>query len=195
MNRRACVALAVVACFACGDSSQDRGAPLDAVPTRKPDRVTRTPDQQASDGQRSGEVQTKLESCGLRATDAPDLGNVIADSYDLCIARCALEVACEALVATECDKSRDNAYSACRRACPDAPADGVACRDGTRIPHIALCDGEEDCRQGEDELDCTLSCADGHEVEGVLLECDGTRDCADGSDENNCLICPATTES
>ena len=175
MIRRACVAVVLGACLACGGGDQRETG---SDPAGK----------QASDTRLYAGVRAKLESCGILASDAPSLGSP-EDALDRCYGRCTLDAACEDIAASGCEE-RDTPFSACLKKCPTAPEDGFACRDGQRIPHLALCDGEEDCRQGEDELDCVLACADGSDVPGVALECDGTKDCADGSDEEGCWTCP-----
>ncbi|XP_071101709.1 prolow-density lipoprotein receptor-related protein 1-like isoform X1 [Haliotis cracherodii] len=73
--------------------------------------------------------------------------------------------------------------------CPNETEIGHHC-----IPRSWLCDGDEDCANGEDELaNCSIpTCEDGHFhcVKGTPFcvkegyVCDGEEDCSDGSDES-----------
>ncbi|KAL7977860.1 hypothetical protein Chor_010812 [Crotalus horridus] len=75
--------------------------------------------------------------------------------------------------------------------CPETE---FACHAGGRcVPKAWLCDNEDDCRDGSDEL-CPLSCgpdqyrcASGQCVPWGY-RCDGTADCADRSDEKDCPL-------
>ncbi|XP_063001421.1 basement membrane-specific heparan sulfate proteoglycan core protein [Elgaria multicarinata webbii] len=72
--------------------------------------------------------------------------------------------------------------------------DEAVCSNKQCIPRDYLCDGERDCRDGSDELNCgtpfpcepnEFKCRNGH-CALKLWRCDGDNDCTDGSDEFNC---------
>uniref|UniRef100_A0A672TVH6 Uncharacterized protein n=1 Tax=Strigops habroptila TaxID=2489341 RepID=A0A672TVH6_STRHB len=78
--------------------------------------------------------------------------------------------------------------------CPSMPCATweFSCRaDGRCVPGAWVCDNEEDCGDGSDEL-CAPRCAPHQHrcASGQCLawgaRCDGVRDCSDGSDESGC---------
>lgn len=59
------------------------------------------------------------------------------------------------------------------------------CMSGETIPETWICDFENDCMDGSDEVDCFFMCNNGEQVPKDF-QCDGVDDCGDGSDEANC---------
>ncbi|KAG8188529.1 hypothetical protein JTE90_004764 [Oedothorax gibbosus] len=88
------------------------------------------------------------------------------------------------------------------------PPDQLSCTSGECINILKRCDGNEDCRDGSDELGCPkthvglehssgcrsdsqMICDDGTCIDTIRV-CDGVRDCSFGEDEQNCgiTVCP-----
>ncbi|XP_054857961.1 basement membrane-specific heparan sulfate proteoglycan core protein isoform X3 [Eublepharis macularius] len=72
--------------------------------------------------------------------------------------------------------------------------DEAPCSNKQCVLRDYLCDGEKDCQDGSDELNCgtpipcepnEFKCRNGH-CALKLWRCDGDNDCGDGSDELNC---------
>jgi hypothetical protein len=69
------------------------------------------------------------------------------------------------------------------------------CNSGECIQASYQCDGEGDCRDHSDEINCSCSedqfkCTKTNECIGQDQVCDGTAQCADQSDEADCINCP-----
>jgi len=140
-----------------------------------------------TDAELLADVTAKMKACNL--WQPSDEKIVIEDDFDRCGARCTLDSSCDVLHELVCsdDFNVASPYYACLRKCPISPKDGFACKGGKKIPHVAVCDGEEDCSDGADEQDCEpFVCEDGEEITPAFVECDGFEDCGDGSDEKGC---------
>ncbi|MET0340978.1 MAG: LDL receptor domain-containing protein [Polyangiales bacterium] len=183
MVNRVCCWMVALACLGCGGDKDERGGENDPP---VPDHV------RAADTALTGQVRDKLTECGLyeRVEGQSAVGGLIRDEFDRCLAQCHLQSSCDDLFVTICD-GRGSALKTCGAKCSLKPTDGFRCDSGVRIPHVAVCDGEQDCRNGEDEEDCAPTCADGTALASDQLICNGQRDCADGSDEVDCF-CPST---
>jgi hypothetical protein len=133
----------------------------------------------------------KLKTCGAFEPSADPSTYAIEDEFDRCIGRCLLTASCSEFKALACDED-ENALARCADKCPDPPADGFRCNDGSRIAHAALCDLFDDCESGEDELNCgQYRCKNGEIVPAKSARCDSNLDCEDGTDESGCsFVCP-----
>ena len=100
-----------------------------------------------------------------------------------CMATVADSEACVIALAREpCAENYPAACDPILECFPEAPP--FTCTDGTEIPSDYVCDNEDDCADGEDEVMC-FSCADMTVVPNEWV-CDGEEDCETGEDEQNC---------
>jgi len=136
-------------------------------------------------------VKRRLNECGL--INRPDLPvglEHIRDKHGRCFGRCFLEpTLCVDIWETFCGTGYGDRLITCLDGCETAPADGFLCKDGTRIPHIFLCDQATDCSSGDDEgARCSShTCANSEILKNVGdIVCDAQQDCSDGSDEMGC---------
>ena len=141
------------------------------------------------DAKLAADAKSKLMQCKLYDPKGSSADTTIEDESDRCEAKCVAAASCSDLKDLTCSDtpSSKNAAIACLVACTTTPSDGYACSDGTKIAHVALCDGFEDCDDGKDEDGCkTYTCKNGEELDYADAQCDGSEDCEDGSDESGC---------
>ena len=167
-------------------TSSDAGASADSGPGRPEAGVSTT-----TDPELQKQNIEKLKACGMYEPSIDPAEYSIEDEYDRCFARCVIAASCPQLTSVICEDAENTLYN-CLVACPDPPADGFRCKDGSLIPHAALCDLEPDCDDEEDEANCgEFRCANGEVVPAKSARCDYIEDCVDGSDERGCMFsCP-----
>jgi low density lipoprotein-related protein 2 len=100
-----------------------------------------------------------LLECGLRSE-----GEFTCTEESECVISCSAELECEALSEVVCGgASVPASYIACYEKCAN-----FQCGDGDSIPKWLVCDGDNDCDDGTDEVGCPAP------AEDVGFQCGGT---------------------
>jgi len=123
-----------------------------------------------------------------------DCVGAVIDDVDTCMD----SAGCDQTAIEICFASFDTRMGACDsanaavatqlEACDTGSSTGndFTCDDGYTIPMSWVCDWDDDCTGGEDEVGCTdFVCNDGDEIPQSWV-CDGFADCTGGEDEAGC---------
>lgn len=135
-----------------------------------------------------GAVASQLKECGF-VTEGEIGPNITGQLYapDDCYRDCLAGASCEDLADSLCGRSIDLEVG-CDHRC------AFRCGDDSLIGVDLVCDGIEQCPEGEDEVGCApvtctdcaaLLCDDGSEY-WEWQRCDGYDACRDGADERDC---------
>lgn len=128
------------------------------------------------------DVAERLRECALLTEGHVQRFGLYAPTE--CYRDCLAQASCEELEHALC-RTDVSLLVACDRRC------AFECASGALIAVESVCNGIDDCAEGEDELACgSYVCADGEVVEG--RRCDGRASCADRSDEDGCPCDPMT---
>lgn len=173
-SRNVLRAMLLIACSACGGDDDESGSA------------------KLNDAELAEETNARLKECNVYLPPQNPEDDKVRDDFERCVARCVLdETSCADLLALSCDQSLEGGHPFidCIQPCPLAPKDGFECEDGQRVAFAFVCDGNDDCKGGEDEAreQCEpYRCDDGEPIQDRDARCNSEVQCSDGSDEADC---------
>ena len=98
-------------------------------------------------------------------------------------------------------KSEPNANGTCAQSGGTCTGDQFTCSNGLCVPKLWKCDGDDDCGDNSDEVECAReSCrhyqfrCDNRKCVPDYWKCDFDDDCGDGSDERDCALASCTKD-
>ena len=129
--------------------------------------------EQQSDADACVTIDAKLAGCGLVWTQP---GGICAQAGGPCLAECALSATCDEIEGGNWSMETLICFMDCEPR--------QVCADGSATIRVSwVCDFEQDCLDGSDEVGCVhFRCDDGTGVPDAYL-CDGDLDCPGGEDE------------
>jgi hypothetical protein len=131
-----------------------------------------------------GQIDALLAACGLAYTlnyGCPEP----ATEYDTCVSSCYAQLTCDELISgAYCG---DTEFLPSTQACyADCEALEFTCGDSSTISADLVCNYEDDCADGSDEVGCPAYTCDDGETLRIDQECDGFIDCSGAEDETRC---------
>ncbi len=160
--------------------------PLDSFPFfPQPTEVAPPPDESLAEHTLDCDgFAQKLRDCEL-LSDGPVSCDPPVNEAERCLFICHSIASCNILQQYNCSEAVPVPLESCFQSC-FTYFDTYTCGSGERIPPGWQCDGEADCIDGSDELDCEdFECGDGETIPAAW-QCDFQPDCLDASDEEAC---------
>lgn len=135
-----------------------------------------------SDPENCPALTAKLQSCGLATEGRSTCGGLWGFAESDCVRDCIDAASCDDLAIAACELTGP-AFECAIAECLQS---FVCTNQSDAIPIAWVCDDDEDCNDGSDEVGCVdFACTGGGSVPQGF-QCDGEEDCADGSDELGC---------
>jgi hypothetical protein len=139
---------------------------------------------------RCPEFQKKVINCGLATEGLFNCTMWSIKNDEECISLCVMASECFSVRELYCQGDLAEDFKDCVLSCYAKPENQFVCFDGSMIiPSDWICDGEVDCSDNSDEVNCTpdlFECSDGINKIPWTQVCDNIDNCPEHSDEYQC---------